>query len=229
MAWFTRAKPNGTGSHALYCCWRVLTCGLTTQGFTLANNTQDSMYQVIGSDPVRAKRFADTMAAFTSGKGFDLSHIIDNYNWSEVADGLLVDVGGAGGHSAISLAKHFESLHVVVQDLEGSMAGAAVPEQLAARVRFMAHDFFTPQPVTADVYYFRWIFHNWPDKYCIQILRCLIPALKDGARVVIHDICMPEPGMMAHWREKQMRYGFNGCKFPPLKSPLTVNDTVEWI
>ncbi|MCJ1243551.1 hypothetical protein MMC30_000748 [Trapelia coarctata] len=174
-------------------------------GFALANNTEDSMYQVIGSDPSRAKRFADTMEAFTSGKGFEASHIIDNYNWHEMVDGLVVDIGGAGGHFATSLAQHFESLHVTVQDLEGSMAGAVVPKQLASRVRFMVHDFFTPQPVVADVYYFRWIFHNWPDKYCVQILRCLIPALKPGARVLIHDICMPEPGKIAHWREKQLR------------------------
>ena len=186
--------------------WIALTCGLVTQGFALANNTQRPMYQVIGADPIRAQRFADTMTAFTSGKGFEASHIIDNYNWDGLADGLVVDIGGAGGHLAIGLAQRFQSLRVIIQDLESSMGGAAVPEQLASRVNFMPHDFFTPQPVVADVYYFRWIFHNWPDKYCIKILRCLIPALKNGARVLIHDICMPDPGKMAHWRETQLRY-----------------------
>jgi hypothetical protein len=52
-------------------------------------------------------------------------------------------------------------------------------------------DFFTPQPITADVYYFRSIFHNWADKYCIRILQKLIPALKKGARIIIHERILP--------------------------------------
>jgi len=53
-------------------------------------------------------------------------------------------------------------------------------------------DFFTEQPSVADVYYFRWIFHNWSDKYCIQILRNLIPSLRPGARIVIHERVLPD-------------------------------------
>jgi trans-aconitate methyltransferase len=166
------------------------------------------MYQVLGSDQVRATRFADAMAVFASSRGFEVSHILENYNWNAVADGLVVDIGGSRGHVAISLAQRFKSLHVLVQDLEPVIAGASslVPADLAPRVSFMAHDFFSEQPVEADVYYFRWIFHNWSDKYCIQILRYLIPVLKPGARVLVQDSCIPEPGDMAHWREKQLRH-----------------------
>src|SRR3982074_2200144 len=37
----------------------------------------------------------------------------------------------------------------------------------------------------ADVY-FRFIRHNWSDKYAMMILSNLIPAMKDGERVVIY-------------------------------------------
>ena len=58
----------------------------------------------------------------------------------------------------------------------------------------MTQDFFTLQPIKdADVYFFRAIFHDWPDKYCIQILQNLIPALKTGARVIIQDPHTPDP------------------------------------
>ncbi|MCJ1246594.1 hypothetical protein MMC30_003803 [Trapelia coarctata] len=67
-------------------------------------------------------------------------------------------------------------------------------------------DFFTPQPVTADVYYFRWIFHNWSDQYCIQILRNLIPALQPGARIVVNEFVMPEPGTLGRAEERVVRY-----------------------
>ncbi|KAK4665141.1 uncharacterized protein QC763_0077990 [Podospora pseudopauciseta] len=38
------------------------------------------------------------------------------------------------------------------------------------------HDFFEPQTVVADVYFFRWIFHGFSDKYNIKILRDLCGA-----------------------------------------------------
>ena len=71
----------------------------------------------------------------------------------------------------------------------------------------MSHDFFTIQPVKdADVYLFRWIFHNWSDGYCIKILRNLVPALKNGAMIVINDNVLPEPGTMGLWQEERLRY-----------------------
>jgi hypothetical protein len=70
----------------------------------------------------------------------------------------------------------------------------------------MAHDFFTPQPVKhADVYLYRWIFHNWVDDKCIEILRNAIPALKPGARILINDGCLPRPGSVRWNEERVMR------------------------
>jgi hypothetical protein len=72
----------------------------------------------------------------------------------------------------------------------------------------MAHDFFTPQTVVADVYLLRWILHNWSDKYCMRILRALIPALKPGARVVVNEDVRPafDSPILSRWREEKMRY-----------------------
>ena len=95
-----------------------------------------------------------------------------------------------------------------MQDLPPVVAGASakVPEDLSTRVTFMPHDFMTEQPVKgADAYLFRWIFHNWSDKYCLKILRNLIPALKAGARVVVQDNCLPEPGTLPFAEEAKIR------------------------
>ena len=64
---------------------------------------------------------------------------------------------------------------------------------LQRRITFTHHDFFEPQPVQADVYFFRHVLHDWPDADCVRILQALIPALKDGARVLISEGAMPEP------------------------------------
>ena len=71
----------------------------------------------------------------------------------------------------------------------------------------MSHDFFTEQSVkNADVYFFRWIFHNWSDEYCVRILRNLIPALKPHARIVLNDACLPEPNTLSVMAERRVRY-----------------------
>jgi len=33
-----------------------------------------------------------------------------------------------------------------------------------AKIEWMAHDFFTPQTIVADVYLYRFIFHNYADE-----------------------------------------------------------------
>ena len=136
-------------------------------------------------------------------------HIVDNYDWEKVVGrGLVVDVGGNRGQMAIPLAQRFPMLNVLVQDLDNvvEVAEELVPHDVKGRVGFMAHDFFTEQKVRgAQVYYIRWCLHNWSDKYAIEILRCLIPAMEDGARVVIHDSCVPESEDMPRWRERTLR------------------------
>ena len=81
-------------------------------------------------------------------------------------------------------------------------------------MKFMAHDFFTEQPVVgADVYYFRWILHDWSDKYCTRILKALIPALKPGARIVLSERCLEPPCTVSHAQEKWNRcvISLSGC------------------
>lgn len=108
----------------------------------------------------------------------------------------------------MALARKFPAINFVVQDLEPVIKEARenVPPDVAGRITFMTHDFFTPQPVSgADAYFFRWIFHNWPDKYCLKILRSLIPALKPGAKIIVSDAVLPGPGELPRAVETRMR------------------------
>ncbi len=95
-----------------------------------------------------------------------------------------------------------------MQDLPDTIAGldAQIPEDLKNRVRGMEHDFLTPQPVKgADVYLLRWILHDWSDKYCVKILQSLIPGMKNGAKVIVNDICIPEPGQIGIAADRALR------------------------
>ena len=70
----------------------------------------------------------------------------------------------------------------------------------------MTHNFFDEQPVKgADIYFFRYIFHDWPESYGVKILRALIPALKIGSKVVIHEFAIPERGTVSETAHKSQR------------------------
>ncbi|KAK8024452.1 O-methyltransferase-domain-containing protein [Apiospora rasikravindrae] len=176
-------------------------------GFALAHNTTGSIYDFVAASPERAARFSGTMNALSSSEDYDLTYVLDHYDWVSLGKARVVDLGGAEGHISIALAKRFPDLTFVVQDMEQVVANAGtnLPADLNDRVSFMAHDLFKPQPVEADVYYMRWILHNWSDKYCKLILEALVPALKDGCRILIQDFCMPKPGEVALWKEQDAR------------------------
>ncbi|KAK8136213.1 O-methyltransferase [Apiospora sp. TS-2023a] len=177
-------------------------------GFALANGSDKSVYQIFAENPERAGRFGNAMRSFTEGTGFEVSHVVNGYPWADHGKGRVVDVGGSQGFVSIALARQFPNMEFVVQDLQPVVESAknAVPADVSSRVQLMVHDFMTEQPVKgADVYFFRWILHNWSDKYCIEILRNRIPALKKGAKIVINDNVLPDPGVMSNWQENRLR------------------------
>ncbi|EHL00193.1 putative Sterigmatocystin 8-O-methyltransferase [Glarea lozoyensis 74030] len=168
------------------------------------------MFVTFGKSPLRAKRMSGAMASLTGGEGYELSYLLDNYDWASLnaSKATIVDVGGSIGFVCIDLAKRYPDLKFVVQDLPKTIDSAPKLEgDLAQRITFQAHDFFSPQPVkNADVYLFRWIFHNHSDKYASKILSALIPSMKKGARVLINDHCLRDGfGEESMWDEKIIR------------------------
>ena len=126
------------------------------------------------------------MSLAVTGEGIELSYIVDNGPWASLPpNGLVVDVGGSHGNCMVAIAKKYPSLRFIVQDLLSVIQGhPTLTKALQNRVIFQKHDFSTEQLVkNADVYFFRLIFHNSPDKYCLQIMRSLVPALKPGGHV----------------------------------------------
>ncbi|KAI1117049.1 S-adenosyl-L-methionine-dependent methyltransferase [Nemania sp. NC0429] len=177
-------------------------------GFTVANHTDKPIHTFLEENPPRSIRFANMMRAFTTGSAFDLKYVTDFYPWELHEGGTVVDVGGSRGCVCVELARKFPTLKFIVQGLEPVIEDARshVPPDVAGRVAMEVHDFFLPQPVVgADVYFFRWIFHNWSDKYTVKILQSLVPALKPGAKIIINDAVLLEPGKMPRPLEARVR------------------------
>ncbi|KAF4126250.1 O-methyltransferase [Geosmithia morbida] len=136
----------------------------------------------------RQRSFADFMSYIK-----DVFHFEDVvqavYDWQGAGEIKVVDLGGSGGHDSVALARKFPNLNITVQDLpEARLAfDANTPAELKDRVTFMAHNFFEPQPVQADIYLIKLTLHDWPDAECLKILRALVPSMRKGAKILFVD------------------------------------------
>ncbi|KAK6598385.1 O-methyltransferase [Botrytis cinerea] len=176
-------------------------------GFALLRNTTQPFFKYMGDHPARAKLFAGAMKTFSLvDPGHSPAFLVQGYPWDSI-NGTVVDVGGSKGSISILLAKNFPTLNFIVQDLPGVIEGAEskLDATIAERVSFQGRDFFTPQTVVADAYLFRWIFHNWPDKYVVAILRTLVPVMKTGARVIVNEILNPPSNSLSLSSERSIR------------------------
>lgn len=177
--------------------------------FALAHDLKVPYYAWIGSDRRRMERFQRAMRANDVEGSLFSGQALVQYPWDKLDAQVFVDCGGSMGHNSMKIAKVSKIPKFIVQDFteeEVSHAKAALPKEFQGRIEFQQQDFFTPQTVQgADIYFFRWILHNWPDPECIAILKNLVPALKKGARVIISDIILPEPNTVPHRLEREFR------------------------
>ncbi|KAL2044617.1 hypothetical protein ABVK25_012312 [Lepraria finkii] len=113
---------------------------------------------------------------------------------------LFVDFGGGRGQILADVRSEQANLkgRMIIQDLQGVLGDWKSP----GNVEVMAYDFFNPQPIQgAYFYFFRHIFHDWPDVECRKILLNTIPALvPNKSRIIIVDAVMS--------RERQPHYSY---------------------
>ncbi|KAL4930345.1 S-adenosyl-L-methionine-dependent methyltransferase [Aspergillus undulatus] len=181
-------------------------------GWNIAHNIADPAFKALARMPERAAKIAGTMNWQIQTPGFSPHYLAEAFPWERKDTNCengdpnpeltIVDVGGGLGHISRALAAYSSSnvsippAKFIVQDMPDIVAAgeALLPAPLKDRVRFQAHDFFTPQPASlhgADVYLLRSVLHDWSDKYAAMILRSLTPALKKGSIVLINERVVP--------------------------------------
>ncbi|RDW94258.1 hypothetical protein BP5796_00021 [Coleophoma crateriformis] len=177
-------------------------------GFSIANGTEARFFSIISSSEDRVKRYGKGIAAHAGSADNAVGHLGAGYPWARLGKAQVIDVGGGRGQAAMAVAKANPDLHCTVQELPMLITPelvSTIPEDLKGRISFEVHDFLTPQTKQADLYLFRWIMHNWSDKYVILILKQLIPALKPGARILINEGLLPDPRDVGHYQEQLAR------------------------
>ena len=70
---------------------------------------------------------------------------------------------------------------------------AKLPADLKNRVNFEVHDFLQPQTIAPPTaFLLRWILHDWPDAYCVRILKGLVPAMRERTKLLIYENVMSD-------------------------------------
>ncbi|KAL8763403.1 MAG: hypothetical protein Q9184_000791 [Pyrenodesmia sp. 2 TL-2023] len=172
---------------------------------------QGDFYEFIGADPIRERRFGITIQQASKQPASSLKHIQSGFDWVSLGNATVIDVGGHMGFGAVAIAQAAPNLRLIVQDRPEVVTMALdpdstiVPADLRDRVSFEAHDFFTPQKTSADVYFYRKTLLNYTDKYAGQIIGALSPALKPGNRLLIMDFVQEERAIQATAAERKYR------------------------
>ena len=128
-----------------------------------------------------------------------------------LGNGTVIDIGGNVGHASVTIAQANPNLKFVVQDLPETIAHAEDPattivtKELQDRISFQARDFYKEQPVKADAYFVRLVLHDYSDKYCVKILKAIVPAMKPTSKILICEQVMPPVGVVPPPVERQLR------------------------
>ena len=114
------------------------------------------------------------------------------------------------GHMVAAMVAHYPDLKGVVFDLPPVVKRAAkniASLGLSARITTTKGSFFDPLPqelATCDVFYLKFIIHDWDDADCKKILRRIAAVGKKGAKIVTCVARPPEP--LQFWKRTILQW-----------------------
>ncbi|CEI41501.1 hypothetical protein FVEN_g3648 [Fusarium venenatum] len=180
--------------------------------YNIVYNTDLPFFQYLKTRPDLNELFHAYMKSrAVSHTGSNVEHLLGAFDWDNLGQATVIDIGGSSGSTCIMLATAFPSLNLVIQDLPEPIQNARarmsdLPEEINSRIDVMEYDFFTPQPIKhADVYLLRTILHDWPDADAIKILQCVVEAMGPTSHLLIMDMVLPKPGSGSKTFEAALR------------------------
>lgn len=166
--------------------------------FQDSNNTEDGMFAYLMKHPEMMNNFNAFMAGSLKMrpewfKAFPVHDILLKDAKRDDSEAvLLVDIGGGEGHDVAAFRAAYPDApgKLILQDLPPVIDNI---KSLDAGIERQKHDFFTPQPVKgARAYYMRYIFHDWPDHSCVEIMKHIADAMVPGySKFLIFEWVLP--------------------------------------
>ena len=149
------------------------------------------LFEYLSETADTAKVYHRAVDAFTRKQAIALA---DAYDFSKVS--TVADIGGGLGILLLALLDRFPHLDATLFDRSEVVDQAR--ERLrdnpsAARMRFLAGDFFSSVPPDQDIYIVKHVVHNWPDDKAIRILNnCAKAAKKDSLILIVEGLLLPQ-------------------------------------
>lgn len=161
-----------------------------------------SFWQRIAQTPELEKEFAESMIY---GSNLVMQGILQNIKLPE--SGIVADIGGGHGHALLEFIKANSKLTGILYDMpavaklaeEGlrnqhpsnDSIYAKYPPDVKQRVSTVSGSYTDvdqlKQIANADVFFFKWIFHDNNDAVCSNILAAFYQIMKPTAEIIICD------------------------------------------
>lgn len=166
--------------------------------FQDCNNSPDGMFDNLIKRPDMMTNFNAFMAGTLMMRpdwfnAFDAQSIVlDGAKKDDPEAVLFIDVAGGEGHDVAAFQKAYPDApgKLVLQDLPPVIDNI---KSLDDRIVRQKIDMFQEQPVKgARAYYFRNIFHDWPDHSCLEIMKHIAGAMEKGySKLIIFEWILP--------------------------------------
>jgi O-methyltransferase domain/Dimerisation domain len=142
------------------------------------------MWEYYRNNPEEAAEFSATMSGWTATVSKETVEIVDTHSFAVAAD-----IGGSGGALLHALMKANPRLRGILFDLPEVTATASANSQwhgMRERLSVVGGNFLAEVP-PADVYFLKYILHDWDSTSCVRILKNCRRSLRPGGRVVVID------------------------------------------
>lgn len=118
----------------------------------------------------------------------------------------LVDLGGATGHLAMAACQRYPEMRATVFDLPAAIPLAreiAGQSNVAARIDFVAGDFFEDPLPPADLFWLGRIVHDWSEAKIERLLTKVFEALPIGGAIAVGEKMLFESKDGPRWAQLQ--------------------------
>jgi hypothetical protein len=152
-------------------------------------------FEWLGQNPAKAKAFNDAMTSLSAGA---VVAVVGAYDFSGINN--LVDVGGGHGLLLASVLSKYLNMKGVLYDAPSVIAGATdllAAHGVAGRCETVGGDFLKSVPAGGDAYILKHIIHDWSDEECVTILAHCHAAMREGGKVLIVEMVIPERNVPA--------------------------------
>lgn len=194
-----RAMASMVAGGEHYRAWGHLTDAVKTGKIGVVLSEGCEIWEYYSRDTERAAIFNAAMTSFGSSVN---GPIAASYDFGKYA--TICDVGGGHGSQLLEILRQHPGTKGIVFDqpeVTSQTAEIIHASGMADRAQAVGGTFFDSVVPGADLYFARWIIHDWSDERSIRILKNIRAVMPENGRLVLAEIVVapaniPDPAKL---------------------------------